>query len=276
MSILRYSAVALAVLSLMAVSTPAGASPTGTTYTVQVNNFGGCTAGVAAACETGQTLTWDGVAEAVPGTALTVNEADTQDPTILPNVAGFTYQAVAANFGTALNVGVPSVGYDLLEMWVDDATVGGFSGAGGIPNPAAFSGITATDINNPLSNPMEIYKSLAGTGFVYFTNDGVVFNIQDALLQGLPIGGHPFNPAITYGVLYTGSPTVGKLWPDIAVDSEAFNVPWSVLEFALGMQGQGINDVHVGVLVETILPEPGSALLLGMGLIGIAAIRRRA
>ncbi|MCP3998002.1 MAG: hypothetical protein GY722_23525 [bacterium] len=276
----RFALLALVMMTGV-VAGRAGASPLpfGTTYTVEVNNFGGCAVG-GGACETGQSLTWDGIAEAVPGTALTVNEMGTSDPYLLPSVAGGTYQAVAANFGTYLNFG-PNYEYKLLEIWIEDATPGGFTGPGGIGDSAAFSGVNFTDIFYPPGvwepgHPPAygIGRSVAGTLFLYFTIDGVVFNIQDALALGWPISGHPFNPAITYGVWHTGFPQVGSIFPDISVDSSMFNVPWSVLEFALGMQGQGVNGVHVGMLVYDF-PEPKSALLVGISLIAIAAFRRR-
>ena len=213
---------------LLTLAPSAWGNPIGTQYTVQTANFVSIAGPVS--------VTFDGVAEDVAGTGLTLNEMATP----LPN------------------------GNELIEFWIETTSGDPFTTG---TNTSQSSALFIEDVSWVQGGLAAI---LVGSSFVYFTWDGTPLPMIDVLGSGLVFLPHPLDPTIQVLQYFLDLPP-----RHFHLDTSDVSATLPQVYFALGLQAftNLIDDVHIGYQVVHI-PEPSAALLWLCGVAAIGLMGR--
>lgn len=157
-------------------------------------------------------------------------------------------------------LGASAYGYN--ESVIDfttGSTVASINHAVAIPAVGAFSGLGNT-LTNPLS---ESSIGSSGNRVLIFNGVGLTATNTNALDPGLDgaVGGNDAQMRITFTATGAGSTTI--------IIGTGYNGDGEVL--AGGVTDQSSNTS----IAITVVPEPGTALLMGLGLAGLAAAGRK-
>ena len=157
-------------------------------------------------------------------------------------------------------LGASAYGYN--EQVIDfttGSTVASINHAVAIPAVGAFSGLT-----NTLTNPLgETSIGSSGNRVLIFNGVGLAATNTNALDPGLngAVGGNDAQMRITFTAVAPGTTTI--------IIGTGYNGDGEVL--AGGVTDQSSNTS----IAITVVPEPGTALLMGLGLAGLAAAGRK-
>jgi hypothetical protein len=157
-------------------------------------------------------------------------------------------------------LGASAYGYN--EQVIDfttGSTVASINHAVAIPAVGAFSGLTNT-LTNPLS---ETSIGASGNRVLIFNGVGLTATNTNALDPGLngAVGGNDAQMRITFTAIGEGTTNI--------IIGTGYNGDGEVL--AGGVTDQSSNTS----IAITVVPEPGTALLMGLGLAGLAAAGRK-
>ncbi len=207
-----------------------------------------------------------GVTSSTGGTTL----ADGDTITIVPSIAGGTGESVAG-LGIAVTgyeAGVPGNTNDNPLRFVSGQNVSAFNTAI-IPTFGAVGGLgtnPVSEIGNsfPILNPRRV-QLFNGVDLSGHNGDGT----SDLGINGLQTGpGADFHLQVTFAAQ--------------GLDATGANPTTVVLEIGTGQFGNAAVDPSGSILsfnnafqTITIVPEPGTALLMGLGLAGLASSKRR-
>jgi hypothetical protein len=140
-------------------------------------------------------------------------------------------------------------------------------------------GIVPQQINN--TQPAGIFFTglpsgtlVENSGFVYFTIDGVPQPMSNPTGNpNIVFFQHPLQPAIQ--VLALGNDALPATAFGIDTNALAPGTPLSTIFLAVGLGAKvnDINDIHLGVVSH--VPEPGTLVLCGLGMLGLIPLVRR-
>lgn len=164
--------------------------------------------------------------------------------------------------GTAVyGLGASAYGYNESVIdFVTGSSVASINHAVAIPAVGAFSGL-----GNVLTNPLgETSIGANGNRVLIFNGVGLVATNTNALDPGLngAVGGNDAQIRLTFRAGSVGGLTVINIGTGYAGDGEVG-------------AGGSLDQTALTQISVSVIPEPGTALLMGLGLAGLAAAGRR-